>query len=90
MSEIKEKPIISESTDTASSNNIVLFNDSVNTFEFVIDALMYTCDHVLEQAEQCAMIVHTKGKCNVKSGDYETLKPICETMSSLGLTVEIQ
>ena len=49
-------------------NEIVLFNDDVNTFDHVIDTLIYACDHVPEQAEQCAILVHYKGKYTVKIG----------------------
>jgi len=54
-------------------NEIVLFNDDVNTFDHVIDTLIYACDHVPEQAEQCALLVHYKGKCTVKTGSYDDL-----------------
>jgi ATP-dependent Clp protease adaptor protein ClpS len=52
-------------------NEIVLFNDDVNTFDHVIDSLIEICDHTLEQAEQCAILVHYKGKCTVKTGEYK-------------------
>ena len=55
-------------------NEIVLFNDEVNTFDFVIDSLIEICDHTLEQAEQCTLLVHYKGKCTVKTGEYNELK----------------
>jgi ATP-dependent Clp protease adaptor protein ClpS len=71
-------------------NQIILFNDDVNTFDHVIDVLMYACDHVPEQAEQCAIIVHHKGKCTVKTGDFEDLKPRCSMLLEAGLSAEIQ
>ena len=61
--------------------HIVLFNDNHNTFDHVIDCLMEVCGHDALQAEQCAMIVHFKGKCTVKSGDYEELAPIQKSLS---------
>lgn len=70
-------------------NSIVLFNDDVNTFEWVITCLINYCNHDSLQAEQCAHIVHFKGKCSVKTGSFETLKPICETLLEKGLSVEI-
>lgn len=71
-------------------NVIVLFNDDVNTFDHVIDTLIYACDHTPIQAEQCATLVHYKGKCTVKSGSYKDLEPRCSTLLEAGLSAEIQ
>ena len=68
---------------------IVLHNDDVNTFDFVITALVNVCDHTEIQAEQCAFLVHYKGKCAVKTGEYDFLKPRCSKLLSLGLSAEI-
>ena len=57
-------------------NKLVLYNDDVNTFDFVIESLIEVCKHTLEQAEQCTMLVHYKGKCTVKTGDMEMLMPM--------------
>jgi ATP-dependent Clp protease adaptor protein ClpS len=70
-------------------NEIVLFNDDVNTFDHVIDTLIYACDHVPEQAEQCALLVHYKGKCTVKTGSYDDLEPRCSKLLQAGLSAEI-
>lgn len=70
-------------------HEIVLFNDDVHTFDFVIDSLIEVCDHTLEQAEQCTILVHYKGKCAVKSGEYEELKPRCTRLLQKGLSAEI-
>lgn len=70
-------------------NEIVLFNDDVNTFDHVIDTLIYACDHVPEQAEQCALLVHYKGKCTVKTGSYDDLEPRCSKLLEAGLSAEI-
>ena len=70
-------------------NEIVLFNDDVNTFDHVIDSLIDICDHTLEQAEQCALLVHYKGKCTVKTGEYNDLKPRCTRLLTKGLSAEI-
>lgn len=69
--------------------NIVLFNDDVNTFDHVINLLVKVCNHDTIQAEQCATLVHYKGKCAVKSGSLDELKVISEILSDNGLTVEI-
>ncbi len=70
-------------------HEIVLFNDDVHTFDFVIDSLIDVCDHTLEQAEQCTILVHYKGKCSVKSGEYNELKPRCTKLLELGLSAEL-
>lgn len=70
-------------------HEIVLFNDDVNTFDHVIDSLIEICDHTLEQAEQCAILVHYKGKCAVKTGEYKELKPKCTRLLEKGLSAEI-
>jgi len=70
-------------------HEIVLFNDDVNTFEHVIDSLIDVCNHTSEQAEQCAYLAHFKGKCAVKTGEYDELKPRCTRLLNLGLSAEI-
>jgi ATP-dependent Clp protease adaptor protein ClpS len=70
-------------------HEIILFNDDVNTFDFVIDSLIEICDHTAEQAEQCALLVHYKGKCAVKTGEYDELKPRCTQLLTRGLSAEI-
>ncbi|HEY9222340.1 MAG TPA: ATP-dependent Clp protease adaptor ClpS [Lutibacter sp.] len=70
-------------------HEIILFNDDVNTFDFVIDCLIEICDHTAEQAEQCALLVHYKGKCAVKTGEYDELKPRCTQLLTRGLSAEI-
>ncbi|ANW97432.1 ATP-dependent Clp protease adaptor ClpS [Wenyingzhuangia fucanilytica] len=69
---------------------IILYNDDVNSFDFVIDALIDVCEHEPLQAEQCTMLVHYKGKCAVKTGSYEELKPKCSKLLELGLSAEIK
>lgn len=68
---------------------LVLFNDDVNTFDHVIDMLVKVCKHEPVQAEQCATLVHYKGKCSVKKGDFKELKLMAEILGDSGLTVEI-
>lgn len=69
---------------------LVLHNDDVNTFDFVIMCLMEICEHTLEQAEQCTILVHYKGKCTVKTGALEKLKPMNQALLDKGLSSEIQ
>ena len=68
---------------------IVLFNDDVHTFDYVIDSLINVCEHSLEQAEQCTFLVHYKGKCAVKTGELKELKSKCTQLLNLGLSAEI-
>lgn len=70
--------------------NIILYNDDVNTFDFVIDSLIEVCNHDVIQAEQCTYIVHYVGKCAVKRGTYKKLRPICEALLERGLTATIE
>ncbi|WP_299556576.1 ATP-dependent Clp protease adaptor ClpS [Seonamhaeicola sp.] len=70
-------------------NEIVLYNDDVNTFDHVIETLIHACDHTPEQAEQCSIIVHYKGKCTVKTGEYDDLEPRCTMLLDAGLSAEI-
>lgn len=70
-------------------HEIILYNDDVNTFDFVIDSLISVCDHTLEQAEQCTILVHYKGKCAVKTGEYKELESKCTRLLELGLSAEI-
>ncbi len=69
---------------------IILFNDDVNTFDHVIFSLIKVCEHTEEQAQQCALIVHYKGKCGVKTGSYNELEPKCIALLDRGLSAEIQ
>ena len=71
------------------NNEIVLFNDDVNTFDHVIDTLIRVCNHDELQAEQCALLVHYKGKCTVKTGVFDELKPQCSQLLEAGLSAEI-
>ena len=71
------------------NNEIVLFNDDVNTFDHVIETLIRVCKHTSEQAEQCAILVHYKGKCTVKTGVFDELKPQCTQLLEAGLSAEI-
>lgn len=76
-------------TEEQKENEIVLYNDDVNTFDHVIETLIYACDHTPLQAEQCAWIVHYKGKCTVKTGSYDDLEPRCTMLLEAGLSAEI-
>jgi ATP-dependent Clp protease adaptor protein ClpS len=79
-----------EETVEVEEKKLILFNDEVNTFDFVIQSLMDVCRHEPLQAEQCTLIVHYNGKCAVKNGSWEKLEPMCTALLDRGLTAEIQ
>ena len=72
-----------------SQKSILLYNDDINTFDHVIESLCKYCEHDSVQAEQCAWIVHNNGKCLVKRGSYDVLKPICNALKENGLSAQI-
>ena len=67
-----------------------LHNDDFNSFDWVITCLMKVCGHEQEQANQCAHLVHFKGKCDVKYGDYETISTMKEKLQGAGLSVTME
>lgn len=69
--------------------DLVVFNDDVNTFEHVINILMKVCGHTANQAEQCSLLIHYKGKCTVKNGTFEELRPMCESILEAGITATV-
>lgn len=84
---ILEEIEVSELIDGLSE--LVLYNDDVNTFDHVIDTLIRVCSHTSEQAEQCAVLVHYKGRCTVKTGEFNKLKAQCLQLLDAGLSAEI-
>jgi len=74
---------------TILNNEIILFNDDVNTFDHVIETLIKVCNHSEEQANQCTLLVHYNGKCTVKTGSYDELEPQCSALLEAGLSAEI-
>ena len=96
MSNIKNNIVTEhqEETEVMTSHeeprNLIVWNDEVNTFEWVIDTLMEVCGHNYEQAEQCSYIIHFKGKYAVKQGSYEELKPQCDAITDRGINATIE
>jgi ATP-dependent Clp protease adaptor protein ClpS len=82
--------VIQEDIKEARTRDLILYNDDVNTFDFVIESLIEICQHDVLQAEQCTYIVHYNGKCNVKSGSYNKLKPMKEALCDRGLSAVIK
>ncbi len=73
------------------SYQIIVWNDEVNTFDWVIETLIEVCGHTEEQAEQCALLIHTQGKYAVKNGGFKELKPKCDAITDrgIGATIEV-
>ena len=84
---IQEETAVAE--EVSINHEIVMYNDDVNTFDHVIETLMRVCSHTAEQAEQCALIIHYKGKCTVKTGSMDELVPKCLQLLDAGLSAEI-
>ncbi|MEI6747608.1 MAG: ATP-dependent Clp protease adaptor ClpS [Bacteroidota bacterium] len=89
---MKEKESITQQEKTLDSysKKLILFNDDEHTFDFVIESLIEVCGHDPVTAEQCTMIVHYKGRCDVKSGSHDYLIPFRNGLDSLGLIVAIE
>jgi len=87
----KQKEEADTLTTTESYCNLIVWNDDVNTFDWVIETLVEVCGHSAEQAEQCAIFIDAKGKYAVKEGSYEILKPQCDAITerSIGATIEV-
>jgi ATP-dependent Clp protease adaptor protein ClpS len=88
---VKEKLKPSGKNEEVSSGEkeLILYNDDINTFEFVIETLIDVCGHDATQAEQCALVAHIKGKCGIMTGPFDSLKPFCDEMQNRDLTVSI-
>lgn len=80
--------LLEELIDTEESE-LVVFNDDINTFDHVTKILIKVCQHTPEQAEQCTLIIHYKGKCTVKKGSRAKLKPMCEAILDAGIQAAI-
>jgi ATP-dependent Clp protease adaptor protein ClpS len=76
--------------ESVEERKLIIYNDDVNTFDHVIECLVDICQHEWIQAEQCTLIIHYKGKCLVKSGEYDKLEKMCNSLHDRGLTAEIQ
>lgn len=88
---LKEDELVEVLDEVSNPFHLIVWNDEVNTFEWVIETLMEICNHSYEQAEQCAYVIHFKGKYAVKHGSYEDLKPMCDAITDrgIGATVEM-
>jgi ATP-dependent Clp protease adaptor protein ClpS len=86
----RDAPSTLQNSGADTIKSLILFNDDINTFDFVIECLIDVCNHSHEQAEQCTLIAHYKGKCPVKEGEYSDLRPLSDKLRLLSLTVSIE
>ncbi len=82
--------LVEEKVEREEPLALMLYNDDENTFDHVIDSLIEICRHSATQAEQVAWIVHTKGKCDVKHGEFTKLHPMCKQLQERGLSAVIE
>ena len=78
-----------EAVATTDLRDLIIYNDDFNTFQHVIDTLVKVCKHTLEQAEQCTLIIHYKGKCAVKKGEFTELRPMKDAICESGIDAKI-
>ena len=86
---LEEVEVLLEELIDIDECELVVFNDDINTFEHVAKILIKVCQHTPEQAEQCTLIIHYKGKCSVKKGSRAKLKPMCEAILDAGIQAAI-
>ncbi len=86
----KKSPVIKVDHKEEELHSLILYNDDINTFDFVIETLIEVCEQDAMQAENCAWIAHFKGKCKVRRGTLDDLKPRYQEMTNRMLTVEIK
>jgi ATP-dependent Clp protease adaptor protein ClpS len=86
----KEEILVDELIDHEHPFSVIVWNDEVNTFEWVIKTLVEVCGHSEQQAEQCAYIIHFKGKYAVKQGSFDELKPICDAIKDRGIGATVE
>lgn len=88
MEKTKEKTV--DKSKKKDKLSIIVYNDDVNTFDWVIESFISVCGHDYIQAEQCAMIIHNNGKCDVMTGSYDYLKPYCLELLNRQLSAKIE
>jgi ATP-dependent Clp protease adaptor protein ClpS len=87
---IKPFSVDNTEVDVQDPLQLIVWNDEVNTFEWVIETLVAVCQQSHEQAEQCAYIIHFRGKYAVKQGEYEELKPMCDAITERGIGATLE
>lgn len=87
--EVEEVVEVAEDQGNEDLKSLVVYNDDFNTFEHVTNTLIKVCEHDVQQAEQCTYLIHYKGRCAVKSGNFQKLKPMRESISEAGIKAAI-
>lgn len=87
--ETKRKPTENFNNDSDEENILILHNDDVHSFDYVTHALIDICGHNFEQASQCTLITHYKGKCDIKKGSLKALKPLKDALIERNLNATI-
>lgn len=85
----QKNPSNTPELDDELGHSLLLHNDDYNDFDFVVDTLIVVCEHDYEQAYQCALITHHKGKCEVKRGSIEELRPLKQAIIDRGINATI-
>ncbi|WP_395784542.1 ATP-dependent Clp protease adaptor ClpS [Aquirufa sp.] len=88
--QLQEEVEVLVDEETISAHQLVVYNDEVNTFEYVTMTLMEVCEHSPEQAEQCTLMIHYRGRCGVKSGEFDTLVSMRNEICRRGISAEIE
>lgn len=88
--DLEELVLIEEDIDQEQDRDLIVYNDDFNTFDHVINTLIKVCRHAPQQAEQCTYIIHYKGKCAVKKGDYKELEPMRTAIADAGISATIE
>lgn len=87
--EVEEEVLVENEVVQTDTNDLIVFNDDFNTFDHVINTLIRVCGHSPEQAEQCTLLIHYKGKCTVKTGVLDDLKPMRNAICAEGIDAKI-
>lgn len=87
---LQEEVGVLEEVEVEYSYQLVVYNDDVNTFDWVIESLIKICKHTLEQATQCAMFIHFKGKYAVQHGEEYILIPMKDALLDRGITAVVE
>ncbi len=87
--QFEEAELLVEELVDQEEHELVVFNDDINTFDHVTKVLIKVCKHSQEQAEQCTLIIHYKGKCAVKKGTARDLKPMCQSILDAGIQAAV-
>ncbi len=88
--ELEEVLLAEMEATVGNKSEIIVYNDDYNTFDWVIQCFMEVCNHAYDQSEQLSMLIHFKGKASVKSGTYESLKPMKDALVDRGLSAVIE